>query len=383
VTEKKFKNKRDRIKAKRGIEKYTKLYEELFPLIDIEAVLDGYGIDYKEYQGNNGTEFMIGCPFPDHEDKHPSFSINKDTGQYRCYVCGDGNFFGFVKVVEGIKTTKEVVSTIKERLGYEEPKDEAEGFDKIKNIMDSFEPPVEKKEKKRDIKDLEEVILPSDTSAEEYLEIANRRVSLESINRWDIKYCEEHRKFGGRLIVPIDFMGKRVSFVARDMHKRAEAWKEMLKKAEEDGMEGDELKSFIDENEFKKVLYPFGAPIGQIFFNWDEAIKHEEVTLCEGVFDAIALVNCGYNAIALLGVHLSPYRASLLMKNFDRIFIALDNDIKIRKSDGKKFNPGQDAAEKIMRSLEDDPDECDEEELSEAYKIARKLFENNTFFNGF
>ena len=28
------------------------------------------------------------CPFPDHEDKNPSFSFNLKTGAYRCFGCG-------------------------------------------------------------------------------------------------------------------------------------------------------------------------------------------------------------------------------------------------------------------------------------------------------
>ena len=37
------------------------------------------------------------CPFPDHEDKNPSFSFNLKTGAYRCFGCGRnvGDVLGF------------------------------------------------------------------------------------------------------------------------------------------------------------------------------------------------------------------------------------------------------------------------------------------------
>ena len=165
---------------------------------------------------------------------------------------------------------------------------------------------------------------------------------------------------------------------------RAEKWNDIKKQAIKDGISRKEMIKLTEEKECKKILLPFGAPITRIFFNWDNAIKHREVILCEGVFDAIKVCNYGYNSIAILSCHLNDYRAGLLIENFDTIYIALDNDDKIN-SKGKKINPGQDAAKKIMEKLQDsdvynillpfgkDPDECSKEEFDKCYNNAKKF----------
>lgn len=50
------------------------------------------GVPTKEYKYYN----MHSCPFPDHEDNHPSFMVHK-TG-YSCYGCNrKGNYWQFLK----------------------------------------------------------------------------------------------------------------------------------------------------------------------------------------------------------------------------------------------------------------------------------------------
>lgn len=57
----------------------------------IPAALDRLGIDY-EVRGN---EAAACCPA--HEDTHPSWSINLDTGMHHCFACGFGG--GFASLV--------------------------------------------------------------------------------------------------------------------------------------------------------------------------------------------------------------------------------------------------------------------------------------------
>lgn len=34
-----------------------------------------------------GRQLMARCPFPDHADKHPSFSMHALSGSWRCFGC--------------------------------------------------------------------------------------------------------------------------------------------------------------------------------------------------------------------------------------------------------------------------------------------------------
>jgi DNA primase len=328
---------------------FEKIYKEIYPKINLEKVLSSYNLNYKEYTGKNGAEFRSSCPFPGHDDLDPSFSINKETGIYQCFVCGGGNFFQFIKKIENLNTYKEVIQLLKNKLGISNSQKDC--FEEIKKSLETFE---EKEEIKPIIdKPLKEIDLPISEPAEKFLSIAKKRVSLRSIRQWKIRYCEKDKKYNGRLIVPIYFEEKLVSFVARDMLGRAEKWKEMKKQAVKDKLSNEEISRLEKEHGCKKILFPYDSPVSRVFFNWDEAKEHkDEVILCEGVFDAIRVVNFGYNAIALLSCHVNDGRRNLIAKTFDRICISLDNDYKVRDN-GTVKNPGQEAAQKLLEKFRD------------------------------
>lgn len=51
---------------------------------DVLRVLDELGIDYRV----SGDEATALCPNPRHRDRHPSWSVNLDTGSHNCFSCG-------------------------------------------------------------------------------------------------------------------------------------------------------------------------------------------------------------------------------------------------------------------------------------------------------
>lgn len=66
-------------------------------------ILSSYGLQYKE----RGDDYILLCPF--HQDKNPSFSIDKKTGIYHCWSCGEkGNLVTFVQKFEGIEKDEAV-----------------------------------------------------------------------------------------------------------------------------------------------------------------------------------------------------------------------------------------------------------------------------------
>lgn len=331
-------------------------------------MLDSYNIIYKNYVGHNGREFLFSCPFPDHEDLSPSFSICEKTGVYHCFVCGGGDFIKFIKILEDLKSTKDSFKFIRNKLGLSDnPK---ASFDYIKNTLNNFKKP---KEEEIERVQLKEVELPECESAIKHLSIVKKRVSRKITQKWNMKYCVDG-KFNGRLIIPIYFENKLITFAARDMLGRADKWERIKKKIREGKYSKEKIQRLTEKYEFKKILYPFAAPISRIFFNWDNAIKNTEyVIICEGVLDAIRLVEFGYNAIAALSCNINMYRINMLIKHFESIYIALDNDNKIKS---KIKNPGQEAAKKIIeKKLKDvkvynivpplgkDPDKCTKKEF--------------------
>ena len=64
-----------------------------------------------------GTRFSGLCPYPDHQEKTPSFSISPDQGLYYCYGCQRGG--DAIKLVMDLKSLEfaEAVSYLADRSG--------------------------------------------------------------------------------------------------------------------------------------------------------------------------------------------------------------------------------------------------------------------------
>lgn len=368
---------------------YKKTYKEIYSKVDIEKVFKYYDIDFsRTYYGSSGEEYLIRCPFPDHEDLTPSFSFNISTGVWNCFVCGGGDFFKFIKNIESFDTIDETVSFIRNLLGINEKK--GVDFDFLDHSFEKFSE--NKKEYKKNLSEeyeIKEVKLPESSPAEDFYDIVKSRVSLENIKRWGMRYCHEpvskyQEKYRGRLIIPVYYENKLVTFAARDMTGRSKKWEEIKTEIKEKKYDRDKVDELVKKYECKKYLYPFGSPLMYVFFNWDEAKKNREyVILVEGILDAIRLVEYGYNVVSIFNCNLNDYKISKLITTFETIYVALDNDNKV-DANGVKKNPGQESARKIMNEKLDDvevynillpvgkdPDDCSKSEFDECFKEAK------------
>lgn len=318
--------------------------------LNIEDIINHYQLEGKLTR----DQFIGLCPI--HDDSRPSFSISLDkdkSGQWQCWGCGEkGNIFHLIQQIEKVNFTgslKWLANFVGLSSSYVPTIEYAQKL--LENLNKIFEEEPE----------LEIIELPPFCeSAMEHLHIAKKRVSKKDIKKYDIKYCVNGKYFGS-LIIPIVFEKKLVAFFARDMIGVSE----------------------------KSKRYNYGAKIGKIFFNWDEAILYPDyVIIVEGIFDCLKVLSFGYNCVALLGISLSIKKTSLLLKHFKKIYIVLDNDCKVKyDSEGNEIimNPGQLAAEKLINKLKDDfyvyncllppdtdPDECDEETFASVLKSAKK-----------
>jgi len=106
--------------------------------------------------------------------------------------------------------------------------------------------------------------------------------------------------YAGRILIPVIYEGKVVSFVARDytgLHKLKELSASCLSCKRTLGLES----------------CPAGSPenVHAYFYNWDESSECEELFVVEGVFDALAV---GKGAIASFGKTLSKAQERLLVQ---------------------------------------------------------------------
>ena len=66
-----------------------------------------------------GTRFVGLCPYPDHQEKTPSFSVSPDRGFYYCFGCSRGG--DAIKLVSELKSLSfvDAVTYLAERSGVE------------------------------------------------------------------------------------------------------------------------------------------------------------------------------------------------------------------------------------------------------------------------
>lgn len=360
------------------IENYKKIYDEIYAKVNLGNVLKYYNLEYKTYHSKKGREFMCLCPF--HDDTTPSFSVQEKTGLYNCFVCGGGDFIKFIKNLENLSSTKEAIALARRQVGIDETIDV---FSIVKNSSFQF---FDNTKNEVEDEELKEICLPKSEPAEDFFHIVKKRVCMEDIKKYGMRYCTNDRVFHDRLIIPVYLGGKLVTFAARDMSGQSDIWAKAKAIIKKKNLSKKDKQKLIDKYIYKKILYPFGTTMNRLFFNWDEAIKNKkEVFICEGIFDALKVLRFGYNTIALLSCHLNSFKTKQLVQNFDKIYIVLDNDNKI-DINGKQINPGQDSAQKIMKEyLTDiqvfnlvlpegkDPDDCNEEEFNKSLNDAKNM----------
>lgn len=290
--------------------------EGLKQVIDIVDVLSNY-LELKKV----GSNFTACCPF--HNEKTPSFVVNRVKGLYHCYGCGVGG--------DCIKFVME-----HEKLSF------IEAVEKIADLC-NFELSYEKNSsfKKDDAKLLENIAkfyqrcLNESPPHQEYL--FNRGVSKISIEKFGLGFCansfesvrfvEEtklnrkelillgvlgednartYARFADRIIFPIHSPnGKVMGFGGRSI-------KENLAKY----INSPQSKQFNKS----KLLYGYHLAKENIY-------KHSQIIITEGYLDVIMLHQVGFNtAVATLGTALTFEHLPLLNKGDPKVILSYDGD---------------------------------------------------------
>lgn len=282
-----------------------------------------------------GARFSGLCPYPDHQEKTPSFSVSPDRGFYYCFGCQKGG--DAIKLLMDLKGLDfaEAVSYLADRSGVElefEGGGDAEAAKKRagrrraiykalaaaaiyyhKYLLKSSSPEA------REARDyLEGRGLERSTIEEFRLGYALRggsgffqavkklgieRSSLEAAGLLSSRGGE---RFGGRITFPIsDRRGRIVGFGARAM--------------------GDAQPKYLNSPEteiFNKRDLLYGFP--QVA----QAVSRERAALIvEGYTDVLMLYQSGINnAVATLGTATTPSHLKTLSGYVDRIYMLFDPD---------------------------------------------------------
>lgn len=274
-------------------------HEDIIAKVDILKFIEKLGIEGKV----QGREFISKCPFPEHDDSTPSFSmaISGDRmGMWQCFGCGaKGNTIHLVQRILNIEK-EQAVKQIAQWFNFPD----SLNFPSTAEIAKLLEP------KKEDVEeDIIRIPLPKvEVSKESIIEYLMRKRKYTEVKAWDIINFYNMAwiasgYYANRLIIPIyDSVGSLVTFEARSMN-----------------------------GEGKKALYPKGSPMAHLLFNNHNVIG-TTVWITEGVWDAIRLWSFGEPAIATFGAHLSSYQARMVIDKYSDVFLLYDGDEAGRKA---------------------------------------------------
>jgi len=237
---------------------------------------------------NSGEESLFYCPSCKHHKK--KLSVNLSLDMFKCWICDYrgkslyhlvrrwGSFSQKTKwqEFENEHDMSEVPRSLKDIImGKEQEEEQEENI----NLPTEYAPLANRKRK------------PTSFAAINYLK--QRGITQEDILRWKIGYCDTG-EYEGRIIIPsFNTEGLVDFFVARTYS-------------------GDWIK-YKNPPTNKKLVF------NELFVDW-----HEDITLVEGVFDAIK----AGNAIPLLGSTLTEKSPVFqkIVENDSPVYMALDAD---------------------------------------------------------
>ncbi len=358
------------------------LVEEIRSGNDIVDVISGYVRLTKK-----GSTYFGICPF--HNEKTPSFSVSPNKQMYYCFGCGaGGNVITFLMEYENY-TFPEALEVLANRIGIELPKQEMtaeqrKASDKRARLLE-----VNKEAAKYFY-----TLLRSErgTRAHEYFR--NRGLSEETIKKFGLGYSDKysddlyrylrskgyedellkdsglisidekrggHDKFWNRAMFPImDVRGKVIGFGGRVM--------------------GDGEPKYLNSPEtmiFDKSRNLYGL-------NLARTTKKNQILLCEGYMDVIALHQAGFdNAVAALGTAFTVGHANLLRRYTKEVYLTFDSDgagIRAAKRAIPILKEAGITAKVINMQPYKDPDEFIKALGAEAYEERIKNAESSFMF---
>ena len=228
----------------------------------------------RSYKSNE--EYLYKCPKCGHHKR--KLSVNFDKNVFKCWIC---DYSG-----------KNIFYLVRSHGSHADKQD----WKKVSNIIDFSEQ--EKEIQKIEVELPKEFITltgkhisPLSIPARKYL--ADRGITEEQIVWWKMGYCPDG-KYANRIVVPsFDMDGELTYFISRSYDNN---WIKYLNPPAE--------KDFI---------------FNELYLDWNK-----DITIVEGVFDAVAVGN----AIPLLGstIKEDSYIFQTIVEKCDTLYFALDAD---------------------------------------------------------
>lgn len=303
-----------------------------------------------QYTGlkSKGRQHMGLCPFPDHNEKSPSFSVSEDKQLYHCFGCKkSGNLFTFLQEHNGM-TFLDALEFLARRAGIEMPK------------MDSREEQGPQRSTLYKINRFAASFfhhhlteLPGDHPVKKYCQ--QRGLTQEFIEEFKLGYAPESwdslakRLQGSRAPLPeaqsLGLIKQRKTGKGHfDLFRHRLIFPILSAQEEVLGFGGrvlnkEDKPKYLNSPE-SKVFHK-----GRTFYGLNLTGKHirqkNAAIVVEGYMDFIALYKAGIkNVVATLGTAMTEDHVKLLKRYTSRVILMFDGDMA-----------GQQAAEKSLKTV--------------------------------
>ncbi|MDD6482808.1 MAG: DNA primase [Lachnospiraceae bacterium] len=301
------------------------MIEEVRSRNDIVDVIGSY----VHLQKKGSTYFGL-CPF--HNEKTGSFSVSPNKQMYYCFGCGaGGNVFTFLMQYENYSFV-EAMQVLAERAGVSLPQQEMTSEQRKAADRKSRLLEVNKEAAKYFYS-----LLRSPRGQRAYEYFKKRELSDETMQKFGLGYSDQYSddlyrylrqkgyeddllKDSGLVTIDEvrgghDKFWNRAMFPIMDVHNRVIGFGGRVM--------GDGEPKYLNSPEtkiFDKSRNLYGLNIAR-------TTRRQELLLCEGYMDVIALHQAGFdNAVASLGTALTSGHASLLKRYTKEVYLTYDSD---------------------------------------------------------
>lgn len=304
--------------------------EEIKARNDIVDLISSY-VSLKRAGSN-----MLGlCPF--HSEKTPSFTVFPARQGYYCFGCGaGGDAITFVRQIENLEYVP-ALEFLAKRVGITIPADATRrgvGFDRARMLSMN----------KEAARFFRECLFDQKLGAAARAYFERRALSTATIKHFGLGYspdgfsaltnhlhdlgytdaemtagflCGRSKKTGA----PFDYFRNRIMFPIIDVSGNVIAFGGRVM--------DDSMPKYLNSSDtpvFKKSRNLFAL-------NFARASCAEEMILCEGYMDVIAMHAAGFtNAVATLGTALTPEQARIMARYTKRVLISYDSDAAGQKA---------------------------------------------------
>ncbi len=277
-----------------------------------------------------GGEYVGLCPF--HNDRNPSFAVNREKQSYYCHGCHQGgSVFTFLREYSGLDFP-EAMKELAARAGVDLPVEERTGRERQEADARTL-----LREMNRKSAVYFHYLLngPRGQRAMDYL--TGRGLSPETIRKFGLGYADIYRddlyqylkkegysdlSLKDSSLVTVDSVKgsydtffNRVMFPIMDVNQKVVGFGGRVM--------GEGEPKYLNSKEtilFEKSRHLYGL-------NYARRSRERALLLCEGYMDVISLHQAGFtNAAAPLGTAFTPGQARLLKRYTDEVILSFDSD---------------------------------------------------------